>query len=66
MKGRSDDDDEDVCAPPDTNVDVSKNRAAVKITSIFLAFSPEKMETMVEEKSYFLTKLPILRGRKVR
>jgi len=42
MKGRSDD-DEDVCAPPDTNVDVSKNRAAVKITSIFLAFSPEKI-----------------------
>ena len=53
-------------APPDTNVDVSKNRAAVKITSIFLAFSPEKIETMVGEKSYFQTKLPILRGRKVR
>ena len=66
MKGRSDD-DEDVSAPPDTNVDVSKNRAAVKITSIFLAFSPEKIETIVVvEKSYFLTKLPILRGRKVR
>ena len=46
MKGRNDD-DEDVSAPPDTNVDVSKNRAAVKITSIFLAFSPEKIETMV-------------------
>ena len=42
MKGRSDD-DEDVSAPPDTNVDVSKNRDAVKITSIFLAFSPEKI-----------------------
>ena len=53
-------------APPDTNVDVSKNRDAVKITSIFLAFSPEKIETMVREKSYFQTKLPILRGRKVR